>query len=70
MKMIGKDVAPTQTIPHYADNHNVDDSFPSNISPNEGTDMVNKSTGLSPSKCSQDGDGEKCFTSGYHKSMI
>ena len=68
--MIGKGVAPTQTIPNDADNHNVDDSLSSNISPNEGTGIVNKNTGLSPSKCSQDGDGEKCFTSGYQKSMI
>ena len=64
-------VAPTQTIPHYADNHNVDDSFPSNISPNEGTDIINKSTGFLPSKCSQDGDETKYFTLGEcHKSMM
>ena len=62
---------PTQTIPHYADNHNVDGSLPSSISPNEGTDIINKSTGHLSSKCFQDGDGGKCSTSGEcHKSMM
>ena len=71
MKMVGKGVAPKQTIPHDADNHHVDDSLPSNISSNEGKHIIDKSTGPSPSKCSQDGDGSKCFTSGeFHKSMM
>ena len=62
MKMIGKGIVPTQIIPHDTDNHNVDDSIPSNISPSEGKNIINKSTGPLPSKCSQDGDRAKCFT--------
>ena len=35
MKMVDKDVAPGQTIPHDADNHHVDDRLPFRISPIE-----------------------------------